>query len=107
MQKPPSAFTTVDAARSVLGVSADATLEQVRAAYLEKVRQHPPDRDPDQFEKIRDAYDLLRDPRSRVLQVFEGPNPMDPLTSLLGDKPAARRFAGTGAWMAALKEKRS
>jgi len=98
---------TMDAAREVLGVAPDATLEQVRASYLEKVRQHPPDRDPEQFERIRDAYGLLRDPRSRVHQIFEGPDPKAPLVNLLDNKPAPRRFAGPAAWMAVLKEKRT
>ena len=99
--------STMAESRAVLGVSSDATVEQVRAAYLDKVRQHPPDRDPEQFERIRDAYGRLRDPRARVQQVFEGPEPQAPLANLLGDKRAPRRFAGTVAWMAVLKEKRS
>jgi len=99
--------STLDEARAVLGVPADATAEQVRAAYLEKVRQHPPDRDPEQFERVRDAYGRLRDPRSRVQQVFECPDPRAPLANLLGNKRAPRRFAGTAAWMAVLKEKRT
>ncbi len=70
--------STLDEARAVLGVSHDATAEQVRAAYLEKVRQHPPDRDPEQFERIRDAFGQLRDPRSRLQQVFECPDPHAP-----------------------------
>ena len=104
---PAAPVSTFDEAREVLGVSPDATAEQVRSAYLEKVRQHPPDRDPEQFERVRDAYGRLRDPRSRVQQVFEGLPPHAPLASLLGDKPPPRRFAATVVWMAVLKEKRS
>jgi len=33
------------AARGATGVPLEATMDVVRAAYLEKVRQHPPDRD--------------------------------------------------------------
>ena len=99
--------STLQDAREVLGLSPDATAEQVRAAYLDKVRQHPPDRDPEQFERVRDAYGRLRDPRSKVQEIFEGPDPQTPLMNLLGDKPAPRRFAGAVAWMAVLKEKRS
>jgi len=50
----------------VLGISRDATDEEIRAAYLLKVREHPPDRSPEQFEQIRDAYEVLRDPRRRL-----------------------------------------
>ncbi len=50
----------------VLGISQNATDEEIRAAYLLKVRECPPDRSPEQFEKIRDAYETLRDPRRRL-----------------------------------------
>ena len=33
-------------AQKVLGVAVDADEARIRVAYLEKVRQHPPDRDP-------------------------------------------------------------
>jgi len=65
--------------RAVLGVAPDATDEQIRAAYLRKVKEFPPDRNPVEFEQVRDAYELLRDRRqlrpgvaavARELQVF-------------------------------------
>ena len=43
----------------ILGVSADATDDEIRTAYLSKVQEHPPDRSPEQFELIRDAYEAL------------------------------------------------
>ena len=50
----------------MLGISADADEEQIRAAYIRKVKEHPPDRSPEEFERIRDAYASLRDPRRRM-----------------------------------------
>jgi hypothetical protein len=50
---------SVDEAFEVLGVSRDATKDAVRRAYLRGVRAHPPERDPDGFQRIREAYDLL------------------------------------------------
>ncbi len=47
----------------VLGVNQDAGEEEIRAAYVRKVKEHPPDRSPEEFERIRDAYESLRDPR--------------------------------------------
>ena len=47
-----------------LGVSATASEEEIRAAYLSKVKEFPPDRSPLEFEAIRDAYDALCDPRT-------------------------------------------
>jgi len=50
----------------ILGVSPDADDETIRRAYLEGVREFPPDRDPGRFRRIREAYDQLRDARSRL-----------------------------------------
>ena len=46
----------------ILGVSHAADEAAVRARYLELVRQFPPDREPDRFAEIREAYDRVRDP---------------------------------------------
>ena len=48
---------------AVLGISINASEEEIRSAYLAKVKEHPPDRSPEEFERIRDAYETLRDPR--------------------------------------------
>lgn len=50
----------------VLGVPADASVEDVRRAYFLRVKAHPPDRDPAGFRAIRAAYDALRDPARRA-----------------------------------------
>ena len=54
--------------REVLGIEAEAGDEEIRAAYLRKVKEYPPDRSPREFERVRDAYDMLRDPRRRTRQ---------------------------------------
>ena len=97
-----------DEAREALGVSAQATDAELRAAYVEKVRQHPPDRDPDAFERIRDAYNRLRDPRVRAQRVLDAPRPDGPLIDLLENaNPARRRFVGPQPWLDLLREKRT
>ncbi len=50
----------------ILGVSPDADDEAIRQAYLRQVRQSPPDREPERFRQVREAYDQLRDARSRM-----------------------------------------
>jgi curved DNA-binding protein CbpA len=52
----------LEAVARVLGLAPDATLEQVRAAYLAKVQQFPPDREPEKFAEIHQAYQWLSDP---------------------------------------------
>ena len=96
-----------DEARALLGVSAEADEAEIRRAYLEKVRQHPPDRDPDLFERVRDAYDRLRDPRLRARQVLAVPDPLSLLSGFLGQEKFSRKFVGPAPWVSVLKEKRS
>src|SRR4029453_799394 len=45
---------------AVLGIEETADDAQVRAAYLAKVRRSPPDRDPDGFRRVREAYEAVR-----------------------------------------------
>ena len=87
-----------------LGVSAEATDEEIRAAYLRKVKEYPPDRAPAEFERVRDAYEALRDPRKRAQAMMMSADPMMPLTALLDDREPPRRFVGPGPWLSALRE---
>ncbi len=50
----------------VLGVSTDMDDAAMRRRYLELVRQFPPEKCPQQFAKIREAYEQLRDPAERL-----------------------------------------
>jgi curved DNA-binding protein CbpA len=89
---------------AVLGVSPDADDERIRAAYLVKLKQYPPDRSPAEFEQVRDAYDLLRDRRRRAQHTLFSVDPDAPLESLLVGMDNDRKFAGPGPWLAVLKE---
>ena len=51
---------------SVLGVPSDAGDDVIRRRYLELVRTHTPERDPERFIAIRAAYEKLRDPVTRL-----------------------------------------
>jgi len=88
---------------SVLGVSPEADDEQIRTAYVRKVKEFPPDRSGPEFEKIRDAYEQLKDPYRRAKYLILGANADRPLETLLEDVPRVRRYAGPEAWLAALK----
>ena len=92
-------------ARAILGVAAKAGAEDIRAAYLDKVKDHPPDRSPEQFERIRDAYETLRDPRRAAREMFLASDLDEPLVSLIAGEAAPRRFAGPHPWLEVLKGK--
>ena len=91
--------------REILGVAPSAGDEEIRAAYLRKVKENPPDRSPAAFERIRDAYEILRDPRRRALHLLLSADPDAPLVSLLPARNRERRFTGPAPWLAVLKEK--
>jgi curved DNA-binding protein CbpA len=91
---------------AVLGLDEDASDAAVRTAYLAAVRAHPPDRDPAGFQRIREAYDAIRDEDRRLdLRLF-GPPPLDRLEALLDAFPDERRHVGPDPWLAVLRETR-
>jgi DnaJ-class molecular chaperone len=51
---------------AILGLSPGCSEADIRRRYLELVRQFPPDRAPERFAQIRDAYEKLRDPVVRM-----------------------------------------
>ena len=59
-----------------LGLNPGASPEEVKKAYFRMVRKYSPEKDPDQFQKIREAYEAIKDgpPPERV----EYPLPKDP-----------------------------
>ena|SRR6476646_477656 len=105
MNKRQTSLTSRDDPRQILGIGEHGTDEEIRAAYLRKVAEHPPDRAPAEFERVRDAYETLRDPRQRARHMMFSGEAAPPLTSLLDGRPADRRFQGPGAWLAVLREK--
>jgi curved DNA-binding protein CbpA len=48
-----------------LGVPEDASQEQIKRAYYRLVRQYPPEKEPEKFKVIREAYEILSDPKAR------------------------------------------
>ena len=92
-------------ARTVLGVGIDAGDEEIRAAYLRLVKEHAPEASPTEFERIRDAYEKLRDPRRRMRDMLFGGDPFAPLTDLLSGSPPRRGYTGPAPWLEVLKGK--
>lgn len=51
---------TVDRALEILGLTGQPSQDEIRRAYLRQVKQHPPERDRDGFQRVREAFDLLK-----------------------------------------------
>jgi curved DNA-binding protein CbpA len=57
---------------TVLGLAADSDDEAIRRRYLELVRAYSPERHPEKFAAIREAYESLRDLDTRLrYRLFE------------------------------------
>ncbi len=55
-----------------MGLAADASDEAIRLRYLELVKQFSPERHPEKFAKIREAYESLKDLDTRIkYRLFE------------------------------------
>src|SRR5271167_1415473 len=50
----------------VLGLTPDAGETEIRERYLELVREFPPERAPERFAAVHEAYAALRDPAERL-----------------------------------------
>ena len=66
----------------VLGVGVDAGEEEIRQRYLTLVRQFPPDQQPEQFARVRAAYDELRDPVKNLRRRLFSPTATDTIEAL-------------------------
>jgi curved DNA-binding protein CbpA len=51
---------------AVLGIPRQADDADIKNAYFQGVRRHPPEREPEKFQEIRDAYERLRTPEARA-----------------------------------------
>lgn len=96
--------TPVRNSANVLDVPDNASNEEIRAAYLKKVKQYPPDRYPDEFESIRDAFNLLSNDKKKLQLTVLSADPNAPVSSLLDSLSTEKKYVGPRAWLEALKE---
>jgi DnaJ-class molecular chaperone len=90
----------------VLGLSRDATPEQIKKAYRSLARKHHPDANPGdktaeaKFKEVQNAYDILSEPEKKTRYdqfghaAFDGSNPFGPRAG--GQEWAARQGGGPG-----------
>ncbi len=57
----------------VLGLEQGATQEEIKKAYFSLVRQHSPEKDPEKFREIREAYEHLKHAEEEQGPVFAPP----------------------------------
>lgn len=79
-----------------LGLEESATDEQIRTRYLELIKAHPPERDPQRFQDVTQAYEAIKDRRVRIYsRIFSGRNTSDMEAALLylarADRPEPKR----------------
>lgn len=89
----------------ILGVTTNAGSDEIRAAYLEKVKEFPPDRSPAEFEKIREAYEMLRNPKYRIQRMIQTADRNLTFSSLIQEEGTKRNFVGPKLWLDTLKQK--
>jgi DnaJ-class molecular chaperone len=50
----------------LLGIDERANDAEIKLAYLQQVKDNPPDRDPQRFRQIQQAYETVKDSQSRM-----------------------------------------
>ena len=84
-------------AREELGLGAtECDPAAIKRAYRTAIVAHPPDTDPDAFRRVRDAYELLKDPWSRAGELLDSPLPHVPApvaSASTATKPGATAVA--------------
>lgn len=78
----------------ILGVSIDATDDEIKKAYLQKVKIYGPEQAPNEFKQIRSAFDLINTEKKRVqYQLFN--NDMPNFFAFLKDSLSVDKLQGT------------
>jgi len=75
----------------VLGVRPEATSDEIRQRYLALVREFPPEREPQRFAQVREAYDQLRDPVASMERRLLNTTAIDTFDTLLAAERQRQR----------------
>jgi curved DNA-binding protein CbpA len=92
----------------MLGLEPGATDDEIRRRYLELVKNHPPEHDPQRFQDITQAYERIKDRQARIRhRLFGCRETVDVEASLAylvrGCRPARQR-AGLQALLKAVQQ---
>ncbi len=83
-----------------LGLQPGATPEEVRARYLQLVRENPPDREPERFRAINDAWKMLLDPLVQARTLLKQDRPLPDLNKICDEAAAEKPRLDTGLLLA-------
>lgn len=78
----------------ILGVPKDASPEAVRRQYLARVREFPPETHPEEFEAVRQAYEVLSAPRPETPPPSEEDGLLSALSEIIDDEVGDLMEAG-------------
>ena len=87
---------------TVLNVNADDGDAEIRRRYLEAVRRCPPDRCPDAFQRIHEAYNRIKDEESRLTFLLFEPAQGETIDGLIEEEKEKCRTTTNRLGLAAL-----
>jgi len=92
----------------VLGVKFDDGDETIRQAYLGAVRRFPPERCPRDFQRVRDAYERIKDEESRLALLLFEPAQGETIDDLLAEEKCrtSQKRIGLSSLLSLLNETR-
>jgi len=64
---------------TILNIAETADDDAIKKAYLQQVREHPPERDSERFQAIRTAYEMLKTRRDRLRYRLFQQKKLDPV----------------------------
>jgi DnaJ-class molecular chaperone len=70
---------------AILGLPPGCSEADVRRRYLELVRRNPPDRAPERFLEIHEAYEKIRDPVVRIDSTLFDLESIETLAGVIAD----------------------
>ncbi len=76
--------------------------ERIHQAYLKAVQQYPPDKNPDAFQQIREAYEMIKTQEDRTRIYLFGIETSQSFSEVLPDGKKRIR-AGVGMWISMIE----
>jgi len=90
---------------NILGIGIDATDVEIKQAYYTKIKEFPPDRNPNKFMEISRAYGQLKDPVKRAKLKLDTPQPCSKIIDVLGEEKTEIMYVGAKDWLKILESK--